>query len=196
MRTLLLFVFITMLLPAKSQVALILFEGQQFGTGNRISWTVARGNTCQDIEVQHSANGQQFTTLYVYPGICGNTNFDQTYTWTHNQPIQNAANYYRIITPNAILTDTINVRYVAYNAQGFVLFPQPATSAVQLLLNNPNSDRFTLEVYDLHGNSLLHTENITESVITIHNPNGIPGVYLFRLTQEGQEPKTGKLIFR
>lgn len=196
MRTLLLVLFSFWLLPVQAQIAIIQFEGQQFGSGNRISWTVGRGNTCQDLEVQHSTDGMTFTTVYLYAGICGNANFDQTYNWIHSSPAANADNYYRIISATTVMTNTITIHYIPFGLDGFVLYPQPATTTVQLRLNNTNAGRYHIEVFDLSGKCVLDQEGITEPQVIITNPTGRPAVYLIRVTREGQEPKTQRLIFQ
>lgn len=195
MRSLFVLLFCLLLLPVSGQVEIVKFEGQQFGSGNRISWTVGRGNTCQDLEIQHSGDGLTFTTVFLYAGICGNANFDQTYNWIHPQPLANAPNYYRIITPNVIMTDTITVYFIPFSEAGFVIYPQPAIKEVQLRLDNTNAVRYQLELLDMNGKLVTRLENITETQVTIKNPVDRPATYLLRITREGQEPKSTVLVF-
>ena len=78
---------------------------EKIGTHVQIDWTVAAGNQCQDLEIQHSLDGVNFETVYTYAGICGDPNVTLSYAYAHSEPILNHANYYRIKV-NQDITET------------------------------------------------------------------------------------------
>ncbi len=196
LRPLFLFLFTLVLLPAKGQISIIQFKGIQYGSGIRISWTVSRGNTCQDLEIQHSTDGINFTTAHYYPGICGNSNFDADYDWVHAQPAQGTDNYYRIISATTVMTDTVKVHFAPYNTFGFTLYPMPATYTMELFVNNPNAVPYRFELFDLQGKLIIDSGEFTGYSYTVNNPTGLPGAYTFRLTKAGTEAHGGSLFFR
>lgn len=196
LRPLLVLLFGLLVFPANAQLGIIRFEGIQYGAGIRVSWTVGRGNTCQDLEIQHSTDGVNFTTAHFYPGICGNANFDAAYNWVHEQPAQGKDNYYRIISATTVLTDTVNVFFAPYNKFGFTLYPMPATYTMQLFVDNPSAVPFRFELFDLQGKLILDSGEFTGYSYTINNPTGLPGAYTYRVTRAGTETHGGNLLFR
>lgn len=180
-------------LPA--QVVLLAFEGEQLGTGIRISWTIGQGNTCADLEIEHSTDGVSFSQVFLYPGVCGNANFDQSYSYTHPSPKENALNYYRIRSASQILSHVIEVRFIAYGAAGYTLFPQPATGSATLLVDNPSNSRLVLQLLDLRGQQVSEIQETQSGRFTVLRPQTGAGVYLFRVTKENGEEIRGRLLF-
>ncbi|TND05543.1 MAG: hypothetical protein FD123_3623 [Bacteroidetes bacterium] len=182
-------------LPGQAQVRLLAFEGEQLGSGIRISWTIGSGNTCQDLEIQHSADGVNFTQIYLYPGVCGNAGFDQSYNYTHTTPEKNASNYYRINAQTGVISEILSIRFITYGTLGYTLFPQPASGSANMLIDNPNSEKIILELFDLSGKKSGATFETTGGQLLITQPAEGPGMYIFRITRETGDPVTGKIIF-
>jgi|GEM_PF-3615787 len=186
------FLFLLSAAPAFAQVDLLAFEGRQHGKGILLGWTIGRGNTCADLEIQHAGADLQFSTIYVYPGICGHADFEQSYTWKHGQPLSDAVNYYRIITGSGVLGDTIAVHFTSYNSQGYALVQLP-NGQTQLLLDNPNNKKFVLELFDLQGRRVHSLEGEGGSIL-LPRPVQQQAVYVFKVEYERGIAFSGRVL--
>lgn len=178
-----------------AQLAVIAFEAKQISNTVQLQWTVGRGNTCQDLEVQHSFDGIHFTTIYTYPGICGEATFDQTYSWTQQDPQQNSDNFYRLNTGTGVVSDTISLRIIGYNEQGFLISPNPAQSEASLFFYNPGNQTYQAELFTADGKLVFTSEKTTGNCIRISRPAANAATYFFRLIPENGEAKTGRIQF-
>ena len=88
------------------------FTGTQFNNSIVINFTLVKGNTCSDTEVQRSTDGINFIVIYTIAGLCGSTQENVSYTITDNSPVPNSINYYRINLRSLGLSDIIKVRYI------------------------------------------------------------------------------------
>lgn len=178
-----------------AQLAIIAFEAKQLNKQVKLQWTVGRGNTCQDIEVQHSHDGQNFTTIYTYLGICGEATFDQTYSWTQENPVLNTDNYYRLNTSTGVISDTVMLRVIGYNESGILISPNPAQSATTIFFYNPGNQSHRLELFNAEGKILWQSEKSTGNKIEISRPENIAGLCFFRLIPDEGEIISGSIQF-
>ncbi len=182
-------------LPA--QLVIVAFNAQQLDRQVKLEWTVGRGNTCEDLEVQHSTDGQNFTTVFVYPGVCGEATFEQTYSWTQTSPVLNADNYYRLNSNTAgVLSDTISLRIVGYNDAGVLVAPNPAAEKTTLYFYNPANTPYYAELVDLQGKMVWRSGTTTGNTLQLFPPGGQSGLYYFRLIAESGESVSGPILFR
>ena len=140
---------------------------EKVGTNVVVYWEVAAGNQCQNVEIQHSLNGKDFETFYTYAGICGDPNVTLGYEYTHNSPVLNHFNYYRIKV-NQDITSPL---------REFV----PGNNKIVLLRGNIYTDRsikvefqdlggpFVLSVFSMKGN-LLFTEKYKDLSRPVYAP--------------------------
>lgn len=61
-----------------------------------IRWTMKAGVSCQSPQVQRSTNGQSFTTIYTFPGVCGGGQTEEDFNWIDQNPVQVGDSYYRL----------------------------------------------------------------------------------------------------
>lgn len=195
MKKILLLVFVLCGTFLHAQLAIIAFEAKQLNKEVQLQWTVGRGNTCQDIEIQHSHDGQNFTTIYTYLGICGDASFDQTYSWTQANPVLNTNNFYRLYTSTGVISDTISLRIIGYNESGFLVSPNPAVNETTLFFYNPGNQSYTVELLTADGKLIWKSEKTTGNSILLSRPNGSSSVFYFRLIPEDGEIKTGTIQF-
>lgn len=182
-------------LPA--QLVIVAFDAQQFGRQVQLQWTVGRGNTCEDLEVQHSSDGQNFNTVFVYPGVCGEATFEQTYSWTQTDPVLNADNYYRVNSnTGGVLSDTIVLRVVGYSDAGVLVAPNPAGESATLYFYNPANSPHYAELFDAQGKLAWQSEPTTGNTLQLALPGGQSGLYYFRLVAESGEAISGPVLFR
>ena len=179
-----------------AQLAIIAFEAKQLNKEVQLQWTVGRGNTCQDLELQQSFDGINFTTIYTYLGICGDATFDQTYSWTQQNPQLNSENYYRLYTSTGVVSDTISLRIIGYNESGFLVSPNPAQNETTLFFYNPGNQSFYTELFNTEGKLVFTSEKTAGNFILIARPAAPTANYFFRLVPENGEAKTGTIQFQ
>jgi Secretion system C-terminal sorting domain len=178
----------------KAQVAIIAFSGIQVKNEAQISWTIGRGNTCQDLEVQHSTDGVHFNTVYTYLGICGDASFDQSYSWTHSNPTLNSLNYYRLFAAPATISDTIQIEVIGYNENGYAVYPNPTREAATIYFQNPNNSAYRVSLVSLKGETVFLAENFTGTMLKIAHPEA-NGYYVLSIqSSDGNEFRT-RILF-
>jgi hypothetical protein len=158
-----------------------------------LSWTIGAGNTCEDLEVQHSTDSINYTTVYTYLGVCGNATFEQSYSWTHTQPVCGATNYYRLYTRtngNMAATTTFPV---CLGEAGYRITVLSGQQAVRLTLDLQKSRRWELELYDAQG-KIIVKQTLTAAEQTVILPALPAGLVIFRLGTETGDVFTGNIV--
>jgi len=74
-----------------------------------------------------------------------------------------------------------------------VVFPNPATDFIKLVVKNFEAKNLKYQLYDISGSLLLDNE-IDSNEITISMQNLRPSVYILKVTQGRKEIKTFKII--
>ncbi|MCA6364432.1 MAG: T9SS type A sorting domain-containing protein [Bacteroidetes bacterium] len=190
----LLFLF---LFPAASaaQVNILDFRATPVGDALSISWTIGPGNTCEDLEVQHSTDSVNFTMLYLYAGVCGDATFSQQYNWTHNTPACGVKNYYRLFARTGGQLAVLSTDHSCLGTAGYRIFLAQQPKALTLQLSLQKSPEWKLELTDAQG-KILHAQVYAGTEQTIVLPALPSGVIIYRLTTERDDVFTGKLFFR
>lgn len=189
--TLLLFI----LLPfgLRAQFPIVAFSAAPANGLVNLSWTIGAGNTCEDLEVQHSTDSVNFTTVYTYLGVCGNTSFEQSYSWTHTQPVCGSTNYYRLYTRTNGNMATTTCLPVCLGAAGFRITTVSGQKALLVQIDLQKSRRWELELFDAQGKSILK-QTLTVNEQTLVLPALPAGMVVFRLSTESGEVFTGNAV--
>lgn len=157
------------------------FSVQDFNTSISISWTVKAGFSCTDVDVEHSTDSINFTSIYNYPGVCGATSEDQDYSFTQQNPDKNVKNYYRMNLGNYGYSEVKSVFLFDYSNAGYSIAPNPITDGGKLRFSNTENSTFFFEVYDTKGNMIYFQNDISGNEIELGSANLNSGVYFFRL---------------
>ncbi|MGL4598148.1 MAG: hypothetical protein ACRCYO_11485 [Bacteroidia bacterium] len=181
-------------LSLRAQITLTQCDLVQTGSTTTIMWTIAPGNTCEDLEVQHSTDSINYSILYLYGGICGNASFSQSYSFEHTNPVCGKTNYYRLVTRTHGRIGNKSIFVPCYQSGGFLFTTPPQTNQLKLTLNLSVSPVWNLELYDLSG-KLIGKYLIQESEFTYIKPDGTLRTYIYRLTDDGNKTYSGKIIF-
>ncbi len=187
-------IFLLSSISLRAQITLTQCDLTQTGSTTTISWTIAPGNTCEDLEVQHSTDSVNFTLLYLYGGVCGNANFSQSYSFEHTNPVCGKTNYYRLVTRTHGRIGNKSLFVPCYQAGGFLFTTSPQSNQLMLTLNLSVSPVWNLELYDLSG-KLIGRYAIQESQFTFTQAENALRTYVYRLSDEFNHTYTGKLIF-
>lgn len=190
-------ILLLFLFPAtvSAQVNILDFRATPVGDELAISWTIGPGNTCEDLEVQHSTDSVNFTMLYLYAGVCGDATFSQQYSWTHTTPACGTKNYYRLFARTGGQLAVLGAAHTCLGNAGYRIFVSQQPKAFTLQLSLQKSQKWKLELTDAQG-KIIHSQIYAAAEQTVVLPALPSGVIIYRLTTESDEPFTGKLFFR
>lgn len=80
------------------------------------------------------------------------------------------------------------------NEINYKLYPNPIISESLLSFENPNNEKFTLEIIDSYGRLIKSSDNITSNQVVISSTNFTQGIYLFKLYSHHGAYSQGKFI--
>jgi hypothetical protein len=180
-------------LTAAAQVSILDFRANPAGDALNISWTIGPGNTCEDLEVQHSTDSVNFTMLYLYAGVCGDATFSQQYSWTHNTPACNQKNYYRLFARTGGQLAVLGVTHTCLGVAGFRITVRPDLQSIVVLANQQQSRTREFELFDLQGRIVVK-QTLTEAETIIRLPAAASGAFVYRMRRENGEMQSGRIV--
>ena len=170
------------------------FSAQQKDAGVLITWVIGKGSQCPDVEVQHSTDSINFTSVYTYPGICGSNSDAASYTWMHSSPLPDQKNYYRIYIPTSGYSNVVAIHHHSFDNSGYIAAPNPSNGKVTVYFKNPQSKPHSLLLFDIHGKLVDRIIDVTTSEIVIDGSQLRSGTYFFRLSENNSSAITGKIV--
>jgi hypothetical protein len=176
-----------------AQVNILDFRANPAGDALNISWTIGPGNTCEDLEVQHSTDSVNFTMLYLYAGVCGDATFSQQYSWTHNTPTCNQKNYYRLFARTGGQLAVLSTEHTCLGATGYRIVVRPDLQSIVVLANQQQSRTREFELFDLQGR-IVAKQTLTEAETIIRLPAAASGAFVYRMRRENGEFQTGRIV--
>ncbi len=190
------FIFLFLLCSNLSaQTVIEAFSVTQVESVAYVSWTVGPGNTCSDLQIQYSTDSITFNAIYEYPGICGNTNSAQSYTWVYANPKCGARTYYRVVSLTEGILAGVSVDLVCFGETGVLTTYNVLAGSIIVNANIPSGAEWTFRLYDLNGR-LLTTVPLTEySTSVLWNPQ-YSGIYLYEVVDGQGESRNGHLLIR
>lgn len=173
---------ITMLLSIVVQFPLLaqeagdtLFSGfslQSTPNGVTIAFTVKGGIQCTGVVIERSEDGLLFSSLYEFPGICGNPGADATYGFLDPQPTPNSLNYYRLsIGGLSLYTSVKSIFHFAVNEESLVIIPNPCSTCT-IRFPNEKRENCTLRVHSSTG-ALLEENQTREPWYQLEKGQGL-----------------------
>ena len=90
-----------------------------------------------------------------------------------------------------------NSNIVTSDLKEFVAYPNPAKQIATLKFSSTQKEKYTINITDLTGKIILHSEGITNggtNIIQLNVSNFANGVYIVNLIKGGKEKQTLKLI--
>lgn len=169
------------------------FSGTNAGSANKLSWTTLTEQNNKGFEIQRSADGTTFTTVgFVASGAkAGNSTGNLSYTYSDAKPLS-GTNYYRLkqvdFDGKSSLSKVVSLKGASARAAMSVVYPNPTTNDLNLVLSSAVSDKATVYISDLSGRVIYRN---TRSVIAGDNklnfdPSGFaPGIYSIKAVFAG-----------
>ncbi|MFN8289717.1 MAG: T9SS type A sorting domain-containing protein [Chitinophagaceae bacterium] len=166
------------------------FSGYRNGNINNLSWTTGTEINNQGFEVQRSTDGVNFTAIGFVNSQAtgGNSSSLLRYTFTDNNPTGDKQ-YYRLRQEDFSgvnrLSQVILLRNGTNAAAITSLYPNPASSLLNIMITVPRRQELTLIVTDMAGKT-VHSKSLvaeTGSNTMMLEVGGLSkGTYLLRLS--------------
>jgi hypothetical protein len=184
MRSILVLLFLNYCLVVNGQntggnPTLVNFTAQRAGNNVRVDWTIRLGFSCTSVYVMYSTDSINYVPIFQYPGICGATTQDESYTFTHTTP-SSGNNYYKMNLGNFGVSGIIPVFMVMYGNDGLSITTS-AENKHEVYFNNPANTSFTVELFSLDGKLKYRREGIEDDHFAIPAIPGNSEAILIRL---------------
>lgn len=146
-------------------------------------WVIAEGSSCTGIGVERSEDGIAFIEIGEITGVCGNVSFPTAYDFTDKYPITNKNSYYRLRLGNGGYSDIASINILETGEAGYLLYPNPASSSVNIKFRNELNKETVIEVYNAAGRLVTLTGS-RNGLLNLDVESFSSGLYHFRILQE------------
>ncbi len=187
------FIFLISFLQVRSQTRIYNFTTLPLTDSVRLSFTVLQGTACAGWEILKGSDSLNLNPIYVYPGICGNMSFSETYKYTDFSPNKSTPNFYQILIPPS---DYSPVRRVdlATNFSNLIIYPQPVEDNLNIIINGQKNYYYEINIYDRFGRKKGFASGDVVDKITIDVSAFNEGVYVFFIAKSGGGIYKGKFL--
>jgi hypothetical protein len=150
-------------IPFSMTVVFVEFDITAKPNGNQIVWSTILEANLGRYEIQRSASNQAFETIATIQAK-GSNAVTVNYSFTDTKPLT-GKNIYRlkmVDTRNGVqytANKIINGDKQAMEAQGFNMYPNPASPGTKLTLDVNNQGKYTLRIINLAGN-IMYTAKV------------------------------------
>jgi len=140
--------------------------------GVNISFVIKGGNTCNGINIFHSGDTSAFILTGEIAGICGHSDNDTRYEYTHLSPIPFDTNYYYLDFGGVGPSKVIAFYFVPFNKADLVL--RRVEDQLNIHVKTSAGEEVQLEVFDLQGNLISkgHT-SFGQAQLSFQNLKGL-----------------------
>jgi Secretion system C-terminal sorting domain len=185
-------------------VSILNFSGYKDGSRNQLRWTTSSEQNNSGFEMQRSTDGVNYSALGFVNTLAlgGNSATQLNYAYTDNN-VTGSRQYYRLrqlnFDGNSKLSNIVLIKGdkpVSLTIDG--LFPNPASTLVNVLIATPSKDKVTLVVTDIAG------RNVIQQLVNVETgSNTIPvdisrlsnGTYMVKLVCSSNcESAVGKFV--
>ena len=91
-------------------------------------FTVAAGSSCNGYNVLHSTDSLNYTTIYNFPGICGNITKAEDFSFNHHSPTFNTNNFYKIELISLETSISQKIFVAEPPKKNIIVYPNPITN--------------------------------------------------------------------
>jgi len=141
-------------------VTITAFNGENAGSINKLYWNTSSETNSKGFELERSADGVSFTRIAFVATKAngGNSNASLNYTYDDKRPLV-GANYYRLkqidndgkyAYSNVVLLNRKVTEIMITK-----LYPNPASTELNVQITSPRSEKLTLVVTDLTGKTVM-----------------------------------------
>lgn len=157
-----------------------------------LNWVVSAGNTCADLELQLSTDSINYTTIYVYPGICGNTSSSQSYQFNHVSAECSEKRFYRIASSSSGVFARTDLNFICYGDDGINVMYNVSNAVISVDADIPPGEEWQFTVYSVSG-LILSSHELTKGRNSILWNPAYSGIYIYTIESTSRQVDSGHL---
>lgn len=192
------FSYVTLYPMVALPVSLLSFNGQFANNLVTLNWSTTQEQQNKAFEVQYSADGYAFETIGTVPGKI-NSNLVSHYVF-NTAHYHDGKNFYRLKQVDVDGRSTLSsIVTILFSQQTVIsLAPNPASTRLNLSVNQPVSDKLLFTLTTMTGQQVWTTKLAGNSSNTIVNlPALTKGVYVATITNsKGEKLFTNKVVIQ
>ena len=184
-------------------IDLLSFSGYKDGGRNQLRWTTSTEQNNRGFEVQRSLDGVNYNAIGFVNSMAngGNSSVQLNYTFTDNN-VTGLRQYYRLRQvdfggnnklSNIVLIKSDKPTIITIDG----IFPNPATTTINLLVGAPVKDKVSIVVTDMAGRIMI-TKNMNVETGSNTLPLDVSGLaggnYFIRMVDSNGEVVSGKFV--
>jgi len=183
----------SILTQAQNEEVIESFSAEVYNESVLINFRINSGYTCNGIDVLHSTDSVNFGPIYTFEGICGSTTQSIAYEYTHENPVKNSKNCYRLYLGGPGFSWVINVLVIDLTNSSLVK-PNPLISTSELIFENNAFTEHQLVISNMYG-QIVFSETTNGNSFILYRNDFVQGVYDYSIIDLEKENRiTGRLI--
>lgn len=167
-------------------VDIVSFKGKLVGENIILEWAVKNEQNLNKYEIQRSFNGTAFETI----GLVNATNNTQYTFRDYATPNRGRQVYYRIrkVDKDGMFKySQVLVLHIPFNTR-FTVYPNPATTKIQLQINKDVIGKIVVEIADLSGKVLIRKVTEVEgATVSIATNKLATGTYIVKMLYNDEQ---------
>jgi hypothetical protein len=166
------------------------FTVAKVGNTAQINFALANATSNQQIRLQHSTNGANFSNINNFVTVAGQA----SYAYTHTNPAQ-GNNYYRLVQITNGKTEVLATKTLSFATSNVKLTAvKLQNNTINVFVNAPNAQQGTFVLYDAVGKQIsVVTKQLTAGDNTI-NLNSANGLSIIKYTNSFGITETVKVV--
>ncbi len=195
---------VTVTVSCALPITIVSLTGAKEGTHNILRWTTATESNNNGFEVQRSTDGIHYSAIGYVQSVAtgGNSSSNLSYLFTDNS-FTGTVQYYRLRQVDNDNTSHISSVVVIRDVNPIALsitelYPNPASSFINVVISAPTSDKVTAIITDVLGNTILQKQLAVEkgnNVVSFNIAQLASGTYFVKLICNNNCPKAvGKFV--
>ena len=179
-------------------VNLLNFSGYKNGSKNTLNWTIASESNNKGFDVLRSTDGVNYLSIgFVSSQVGGNSNSEVHYTFDDNN-LSGNKQYYQLSQKDFDGRSKLSNVIILSRDKPIVLgiggiFPNPASTLVNVMIDAPQKDNVTLLITDMAGRTVRQQQasvDVGSNTIPVDIAKLAGGTYLVKLTCQSLECET------
>lgn len=165
------------------------FQAQESNGSVALTIQMNAGKSCDGIQIYRSFDGLRFTEIGEIPGVCGDPETEQRFSFLDEAPIYNAPSFYKLIYGRLVSSEIIRLTIINPGERAYLALFRPETGNWSILSKNPSNEIRKLVVFSLSGQVVdEQMSSGTEFTINRNLPFGLLSFWI-----QGQV--TGEIIY-
>lgn len=184
-------------------VDLLSFSGYKDGSRNQLKWTTSTEQNNKGFEVQRSLDGVNYTSIGFVNSLApgGSSSGQLNYTFADNS-VTGSRQFYRLRQvdfdgnsklSNIVLLKSDKPSLITIDG----MFPNPATTVVNMMLSSPVKDKVQMVILDVNGRIVkVQSLNVEagSNTLPVNVAALAGGTYMVKLISSTGDVSTGKLV--